>query len=600
MATCKPTKEAVALLREMAKAQLEMGVTDAHAIVDAIHARIHEFAPMDKGEIADSISGFGKLPTGGNTKSELQQRMAQLKKDLRDAYHSPDARKNAARQKAIQAEITKVEAKIKSGDFTTKPRPKPEYDAKTQALQADLERARARADMAMQKQEYQGQSRLYRAMTTANSVMRAFILSSPSVFSHLAGASFWRVVSTLAEDTSGSVWRHMPKIADIDRLATLEGGGLQLGAHAKGLGAAFSKQTLKDIRDKLVKGQSDRQALYERPSFTPHPMLEIVGKLHDATKTALENYAYARALERIGKNRRAELARSGLSSDQIDKAMVTNTAQSLIMAEAYAESKAAKLQGENKLVDWLNGTLKRMDKSGVAGQVGTAVLRSQMPIVKIPTNMVKEGLEYATGLPRGLMDAWSADLAKLSPQQANDIMRKLKKGSVGLGIMAAGWAGYQSMGGLYSPGHKPANPSVGYGDIKTPEGTLSHHWTHSPAWEVAQMAALAHHVYDEDRRHAMPALQGALDSMMRSGGAFVFNMPLIEGPKHLVEATEGGHNFRHWAGGMAREYLEPGAVQWYASMRDTDSNGHPIKRKPKTFEDELKMGIPGERQQVPR
>jgi hypothetical protein len=592
---CNPTPEAKRLLRAMAKAQLEMGVTDAHAIVDAIHARIADFAPMDKGEIADVISGFGQKAEKTLTKPELQQRMGQLKKELRAAFHG--STKDATRQAAIKKEIARIEEQLKSGNFSKATRAKPEYDAKTQALQADLERARTKADMAMRKLQYQSKSKLYRATTLALNIGRAFILSSPTVFAHLAGASFWRLMGTLVEDTAGAAWRLVPKFSEIDQLAMVEGGGFQAGAHAAGLKAAFSKQTLKDIKDKLLKGQSDRQALYGKKGeyWTPHPMLEVMGHIHDSIKTPIENYAFERAITRVATNTRARMVREGMSADAIDKAFTTNTLQTQMAAMAYAESQAAKLQGANKLVDWINETFGRMDRSGAAGQGGSALLRSQMPIVRIPTNLVKEGVELVAGVPMGLVKGFLADVSKMAPADADKIMRLLKKGTIGPALLAIGWYGYEHMGGLYREGHKPPNRKEGYGDI----GPLSHHWLHAPIGDVAQMGALAHYVYNEDqtygRKHHDPhsGAESALQAIVQAGGAFAFNIPLIEGPKALVEATHGGKGLQHWEGAMARQYLEPGALQFAARQSDTDAAGETVKRYPRNLAQELEMGIPG-------
>lgn len=592
---CQPTDEAKRLLRAMARAQLEMGVTDAHAIIDAIHAKIADFAPMDKAEIADVISGFGQKAEGKLSKPELQQRMAQLKKDLRQAYHGSP--KDATRQAAIKKEIAKIEEQLRTGNFSKAKRTKPEYDAKTQALQADLERARAKADMAMRKLQYQSKSKLYRATTLALNIGRAFILSSPTVFAHLAGASFWRLMGTLVEDTAGSAWRLVPKISEIDKLAMVEGGGFQAGAHGRGLAAAFSKQTLKDIKDKLMKGQSDRQALYGKKGeyWTPHPMLEVMGHLHDAIKTPIENYAFERAITRVATNTRAKMVREGMTADQIDKAFTTNSLQTQMAAAAYAESQAAKLQGANKLVDWINEQFGRMDRAGPTGQAASAILRSQMPIVRIPTNLVKEGIELTFGVPTGLVKGFMANLEKMTPGEADKVMRLLKKGTIGPALLAIGWYGYEHMGGLYREGHKPPNKSEGYGDI----GPVSHHWLHAPIGDVAQMGALAHYVFNEDKQYAHTHheqhsnLESILQASLQAGGAFATNVPLIEGPKALVEATHGGKGFQHWAGQMGRQYLEPGALQYAARETDQDVAGHPIKRYPRNMAQEMEMGIPG-------
>jgi hypothetical protein len=616
MAKCVPTEKAKQIIRAMAKAQLEAGLTSTDDILDAIHAAIADFAPMDKAELADIVSGFGQVRKA--TKTELQERLSQLKRDLRETYHptidkqpkppkapgAEDAAHNLARQKSIQKQIDKITEQLRTGDFTkdVPRRLKQPYDKETQRLQADLERARGEADRALRKIEYQAESVLFRGMTFAQSLMRASILSSPTVFAHLAGASAWRLFSTVLEDAVGSGLRFMPGIRDIDRMAMVEGGGFGARSHAAGLGGAFSKDTVRDIKDKLVRGMSDRQALYGRKGEheSNYPMLELFGHMHDAIKTPIENYAFARANFRVNQNMRAKLARQGMNPDEIDRAMVTDSMQSLVNGLAYAESQAAKLQGENKFVDWVNQGLRTLDKhGGTAGQVASAALRFQMPIMKIPTNMVVEIGSYGVGTLKAVETYLRTGRgASMTPAQADYFMRNLKKGTVGPVLFGLGWMAYENMGGMYREGHKPPNKDLGYGDMQIGDTEVNHHWTHSPFVGVIQAGALAHYAFDEDRAKEGSVLGSTLDGAFQATGALVNDLPFIEGPKTLLEATEGGRRTEKFFGTSARQFI-PGAVQWTARQMDSDAEGHPNPRKPQNFTDELKVGIPGLREEVP-
>jgi hypothetical protein len=620
MSNCQPTPEVKRIIRAMAKAQLERGITSADDIVDTIHAAIHEHTPLWKNEIADIIAGVGeKRPTA--TKTELQQKLSDLRRQLKEKYHPEDKAKNARRQSEIKKQIARIDEQIRTGNFSKAPRAKPSYDEATNKLQADLERARARADRAVRQIEYQSQSKLYKAMTFVGSLERAAILSSLSVFEHLAGASAWRLVSTIAEDAAGGILRHVPGLRDIDALAKIEGGGFGAGGHLEGVKAAFSKQTLRDMWDKLAKGASDRQLLYgkakessagrpilfrgtrERTDILNYPLLDLVGHVHDAIKTPIENYAFARAYWRGGKNLRSELARQGRSAEEIDRVMVTDSAKAAIAAKAYEESQAAKLQGKNAVVDRVQHLLREADKSGDIGQVFSAFMRLQMPIMKIPANLAAEVASYAVGGAKALSKyrAATREGATLTPEVADFIVKNLKKQTIGVALAALGWNGYQHFGGLYRAEHKPANARLGYQDTEIPGfGELSHHWTHSAFFNVMQAFATARFAYEEDRARAekmrtedrTSKLESALSAFSQAVGSIVGDLPFVEAPKAVLEAGEGGKKFQKFVGSNIRNFI-PGLVQGIARSGDQDAEGNQLPRKPQTIAQEVELGIPG-------
>lgn len=585
----------------MAREKLREGHTDAHDVLDAIHAEISEHTPLWKNEIADIIRE--QLPRA-ESKPAVQSQMSRLKAELDTLYPraGKDDGRSAARMKQIQKQIAENQRRIDTGDFSKPSRAKPQYSEEVQKAQADLERSRRAVKRELKRIEYSSQSKLQKGAQVATATMRAFILSSPTVFEHLLGASFWRLASSVAEDAVGAIWRHVPGIKGIDQKAMVEGGGFQAGAHAKGLKAAFSMDTLRAMKDKVVQGMSDRQALYGKKddNWTPHPMLEIMGHLHDAIKTPIENYAFQKALTRATNNTRAKLERQGMSPEDVEKAMVSHSVVAANTGLAYAESLSAKLQGENKFVDWINQSLSRLERSSTTGAVTGAAIRSQIPILRIPANLFKEGIELQAGIPRAFAKWYSTKGKEMTGAQADYIMRNLKKGTIGPALLAIGYLGYQSFGGMYREGKKPMNKELGYNDMKIAGHEVSHHWTHSPIGSVLQVGALMHQVMNEDRKKATPLGMKILDAAFQSEGAFAKDLPFLEAVSNFNAVTSGEKGMQRVGGNLARQYTEPALLQWIARQRDTNAQGEPIKRKPRNFTEEMKVGLPVLREQVPR
>jgi hypothetical protein len=75
-----------------------------------------------------------------------------------------------------------------------------------------------------------------------------------------------------------------------------------------------------------------------------------------------------------------------------------------------------------------------------------------LPIVKIPTNIVRQIFEYQFGTVQGgvkVLKAMEKGLDKLTPQEADVIMRQLKNGSVGMLMFGIGALCADEIGGIY-------------------------------------------------------------------------------------------------------------------------------------------------------
>jgi hypothetical protein len=602
---CEPSDDVRRIIRAMARAKVEEGITDAGAIVDEIHAAIQDHTPLWKNEIADIITGIGQ-PKRQATKSELQQRMEQLRRDLKDAYHpkvaptpkSPEAAANERRQAAIKKQMAEIQEKIRTGNFTkTAPTVHPD-DPATQKARLELAAAKREADKLLAKIQRENRTPTQKVVDTMAELYRASILSGYTVFEHLAGASIGRFLTAPLEELSGALLHQVPGIKAISNAAPTEGGGFNGQGLAHGYKKAFSPETGKAVLDKIVRGYSDRQALYDKHVDYDNGRLAFVGHLHDAVKTPVEQFAFYKALDNVNKQQRNQMARDGFSPDQIDDALKNEYNRTRNETLAYASSKAAKLQGKNWVVDIIQGGIRGMEKYGALGKVGAGVAKMAMPIIRIPTNYAKEAGEYVAGVPHGLFEAMWHGRERLKPDVADDIMRKLKKGLIGPALITLGWVLYKDLGALYDEKRRKRVGEPDYGSVRTPAGDISHHMLHIPAVEVIQMAALAHRVYDQqfgklDKKtgERTGRADAIMDAAWRATTAEGRTLPFV--PTNLSDAMGSSKGLANYTGRMAAGFV-PQIVQQIA--RGTDPDKAP--RKPNGFVEQIEAGIPGLRESV--
>lgn len=617
MSGCEATDEIKSIIRAMAKAKLEEGVTDHEDILDAIHAAIHEHTPLWKNEIADIISGYGQKSTRQPTRTELQERVLQLKRDLREAYHpkpppkgkpapkTADQVANQRRQTQIKNEITKLQEQLRTGNFSKSKRAEPNYDATTQKLQAELETARRLADREMRRLEYQNRSRAAKVADTFLAFHRAMILSGLGTLEHLTGAASSRLIFAPIEDVAGGVLHMIPGVRQYSEAAPTEGGGLSLSALGAGYGRTFSKQTLKDMRDKVVRGFSDLQAVMKDPYDSNHRLLDAVGHIHDALKTQAENFAYAKALVNQAQQARKALARAGKSPAEIDRALIDPAMIASMQTQAYDQALRAKLQGNNLLVSKYQQLQHQLETAKTASgdpahaaRAFAGFLRYVLPIVKIPVNLADEVLSGAVGELRAFGAGFVHRKEAITPELADYVMRNLKKGAVGKVLMLVGWLGYQSLGAMYDQQRrkKPGEPD--YGDIRLGEHTVPHQLLHAPQFELMMATALARRVYEQrmaqQKRKEQPQTP-ASDAVAAAGHALqgVLNtIPFIEAP---VEFWRGITNPGDYLGRKVAEN-EPQALKDVAKWTDHEQA---LSRRPEGFLQQVEAGIPGLREQVP-
>lgn len=593
MSGCVPTPEVKKIIQAMARAKLREGHTDALDVLNAIHDEIKDHTPLWKDEIADIIRE--KMPQKPPTPSQ----MTRLKQELETLYPGKDDGRSEARMKQIEKQIATNQAKLAAGDVMPRKRVKPEYSDAVMKREADLARTRNAIKREFKKTEYNNQNKIIKGLRWTTGTMRFGILTSPGVFSHLIGATMWRVPTSVMLDAIGSVWRHVPGIHRIDNEAMLEGGGFQPKAIAKGFGRVLTKETIQAMKDKALTGMSNRQAMYGKKDahWEPYEWQEITGRLHDVVKTPLEQYAFGKSEERIDTNTRAKLKREGMSQDDIDKVMVSESMKTANTAMAYADSLDAKLQGENKFVDAIQQNLSKMERSGIGGAVATALVRSQIPILKIPANLFKEGIELQFGLLRAGIRIGQTR-TEITGAQADYIMRNLKRGTLGPALMAIGYVGYQSFGGTYREGKKQPNKGIDYNDMNIAGHEVSHHWSHAASTSIMQMGAMLHYITDEDRKKLGKQNANIVSAALQAEWAFVSDLPVVGAAKNINTFASSEKGMQKVGGNMLRQYLEPGLIQWEARREDEGADGKPTKRYPKNMTEELKMGIPGLREDV--
>lgn len=533
------------------------------------------------------------------------EQAGEVKQHARDIKQTGEdlAKHEAARLKALKTRLKNAteeyERRVKKGDLKAKPpKPKVELDKEGEMLKAAHERAKQDFRRAVMEERMKNRSFYERGANMLLKWRRGFLLSSPVTLAKLSAAAAWRMVSTVAEEAVGSALSKLPGVSKVAAKAQRYG-PMNSQAEAKALTSAFT-QGMRDAWNTLRRGASDLDVIYGKgkdaavaeSNLANRSVMDFFGRLHGAIKAPVKRAEFTRSFEK----RAAAAIRAGTD--------VTNPmVQTRIAVEAYKDANRAIFLQDNVVTDaYKRGMSAFEDGKYPAGRLIATAIRADLPIVKVPTNIVAETFESATGLATGsfrLAKALRAGVEKLPPEQADLIMRNLQKGSLGGAALLLGYFGYENIGGQYQRGEqRPANePQAGevqIGDVGVPSYLLHH-----PILEAVQLGATIHRVQDSKLRKRDQETQGLPEGVWAGALGLMEEVPFAQAMVQNAQFFDPRET-QYATGEFLKSMLVPGGAQYVARTMDKDAKGNPIQRKVETIPEHIQSGIPGLREELPK
>lgn len=491
----------------------------------------------------------------------------------------------AASKSRLQSTIAGLNERIaQGGDPLPKPPVVPE-DFQLNALRKQRDVLRKQADDMVKAREKKT------PLDYLLKWQRFSILSGATVIGKLGVAATGRITLAPIEELIGGGLRYlMPKLS---AKAPREG-GFNIVAEAKAFREAVSRNAVKETVDTLRPsiGANSLDLQYKDTMHENHPLFDFFGRVHSAMKTPAQLNEYHRSLEK----RAAFALREGKN---LDDPLVAAE----IGAASYGDSLRAKLSQDNVAVSAFRAALSVLEKKGEkGGKIASSLTQTVLPIVKIPTNFAGEAAQYAGGSAYGIVRTVLAGGVKnLTPEGADAVLRAYKKQGVGLALFTLGYLGKQGIqaGGYYDKAteSKKKPRDLKAGELRVFGADVPHWAAHIPALEAIQIGATFRQVMDARTGQGTVSKLATAERRTREG--MIENVPFVREAKDILQSGETDKGEGRYAGQYAAGILEPQMLQQAARTFDTNRGGEPVKRKPQGFADELKMGIPGLRQQVP-
>jgi hypothetical protein len=459
-------------------------------------------------------------------------------------------------------------------------------DPELMKRRANYERVKESWGDEMRKKELAGRTKSQKIQDTFVKWQRAFKLSGITTLAKLSSAALTRLSTTPAEEAIGGVYsKGLPKVA---AKATGEG-GVNLKAEAKAITSAFT-QGMKDSADilsKKTRGKSDIEAVFGKNNELPPEAIGFFGQLHSALKAPVKRAAFERSMtKRIAANLKAGV--------DVSDPMV----QSKIAIQAYKDANRAIFMQDNFISDSYRNfvnSLERSKKYPTQGKAVATALQWLIPFVKVPTNIVGEVGTNVAGVPiaagKLIYTALTKGLDNLTEEEADMVMRNLKKGSIGAGALLLGYFNPESFGGYYEKYEKRKPGDLKAGQSKVFGLTIPAWLQESPIFQTMQLGATVRRVQDKIV-HGEP--EGITKGIWAGAMGLVEHEPLIDQPARVMGAIKDPKEREYFLGQLAKSTVVPAAVSNIAQWTDPAET-----RKPSTVLEHIETGIPGLRENVP-
>lgn len=522
--------------------------------------------------------------------------------DLKKAQQpvkTPEERYNETRLKQIEKRTKELEALRDSGRSSTMKmgpaKPPVQKFAPVRAAEAKLEKAKQDIESKFEKDRLANRTPSQKFWDHFVGVERAMKLSSDVVLAKLSTAAVVRegLLTPIEEAAGGGISKVLPRLAE---RAPREG-GLSLKAEAKAKTEAFTSG-MKDAFENLKMKKSELETLYgkKKPSFPS--WYEYFGFLHAALKAPIKRAEFARSLQK----RIEHAIRTGENVTSIDT-------MHRLSQEAYLDAERAVFMQDNVISKTFTNALSMAEKNKdfpIAGPAVARIGRFLVPIVKVPTNIVGEVATGVHGLGTGLVRAGAAytkGIDSLKPEQADAIMRQLKKGLIGNALLLTGYFGYQGIGGFYQKNDKRSPNDVQPDHFRIGSVTLPGFVSHSNGAMLLNLGATFRRA--DNKGLIAGGVPGAAKGASAAGRGLVKQLPFVPAATNIVEALDSDEGLHKYVRDMALGSVVPAALSHIAKVTDTPGTfpknalTPATKRYPRTNTDYLKAQVPGYRSQLP-
>jgi hypothetical protein len=182
----------------------------------------------------------------------------------------------------------------------------------------------------------------------------------------------------------------------------------------------------------------------------------------------------------------------------------------------------------------------------------------------------------------------------LKPEEADYVMRNLKKQGLGVAVFTLGYLGAANVGGFYTG--KRDEEDLKAGDVTLFGMHLPHWMMHTPLWTMLQMGATFRRIKDSNEAKEKDGYIG--DALKTSFKSVIDGIPFVQTPVKMYHSFEYTGSVSKTAGEIVKSLLIPPDLALIAEKFDKGDDGEARKVQTKGFWEQIQKGMPGLRNKL--
>jgi hypothetical protein len=510
-------------LGKLAINYLKQGVNGLEALTDRIYESLKDdIKDISRKDIRDAIANYEPLTIEQETK-----RLNKKAEILEDKLTPPVIKTTGNNFKPSEPTNFGKPSKIEQT-----------FRKNNEWVKANQRVANAEFKMKIEKRKaFESQKNFYqRALMWFGRLTRLSVLSGYNVLGKLAAAAtIGSAVKRIPEQAIGAVYSKI--FSGIAKKAPMEGqfNWMNAKSEARFYREFFHYRWFKSIKEILSSGSTSLGKRLGSAEYEHVPILYLPTDLHQIIKDPPKRATF----EASFRNGLIWAEKNGLD---INDPLVINSLENA----AYKRAMYEIFQEENWLSKKFTSYKSALEKAGNTGATAKMLVDFMIPVSTVPTNIVRRVVTTSPlGLIRGgkeVVEAYRKGIEKLTPDEADHVMKQLKQGSLGTALWLIGWFGAESFGGLYSqfnPNKKREEGDKESDVMEIGGQTIPKPAQHALPLEVIQFAATARRIYDNYRENKNASVPEAIyKAGLGSIGAGLEQVPVISTGVHAVMSTK--------------------------------------------------------------
>ena len=268
---------------------------------------------------------------------------------------------------------------------------------------------------------------------------------------------------------------------------------------------------------------------------------------------------------------------------------------------AYNEALRNILLKDNRLTEFYSTMLNSLGNKGKTGKAFETTARVLLPIVRVPTNYVFEGSEYIAGSLKGtvsiLRHVIDGSIKNLKPEEADYIMRNLKKGTVGAALLYFGYKNPDKFGGYYEKGKKKGENEAEFGGMRLFNTNIPRWLVHNPMLEALQFGASLRRAIEEKQKNKKED-SPITEALWKTSKGLAEEIPFVDMPRRFIDSGSTAKSVENFIGDLIAGSVTLPDLARVAKTMDKDEQGKPVLRQ-KGLIGSTVQNIPGLRKLVP-